>query len=84
MIGHYLSSNNEMCYSTKTQIFFVKTASELSFGSFPKTAPVKIPEGWVATSGRLRRVEENISKSSQPLDGLQCIFCGFAPTGFLV
>jgi len=27
-----------------------KTAPELSFGSFPKTASVKIPEGRVATS----------------------------------
>src|SRR6185437_2340679 len=53
-----------------------KTAPELSFGSFPKTAPVKILEGCVATSGRLRRVEANISKSSQPSDGLQCIFSG--------
>ena len=41
-----------------------KTAPELDFGSFHKTAPVKIPEGRVATSGRLRRVEANFSKSS--------------------
>ena len=52
---------------------------ELGFGSFPKTAPVKISEGRVATSEELRRVEANYSKSSQPLDGLQCIFSGFAP-----
>ena len=61
-----------------------KTAPELGFGSFPKTAPVKIPEGRVATSEGLRRVEANYSKSSQPSDGLQCIFSGFAPKGFLV
>jgi len=61
-----------------------KTAPELGFSSFPKTAPVKIPEGRVATSGRLRRVEANISKSSQSSDGLQCIFSGFAPKGLLV
>jgi len=61
-----------------------KTAPELGFGSFPKTAPVKIPEGRVATSEELRRVEANFSKSSQPSDGLQCIFSGFAPKGFLV
>ena len=61
-----------------------KPPPELGFGSFPKTAPVKIPEGRVATSGRLRRVEANISKSSQPSEGLQCIFSGFAPKGLLV
>ena len=61
-----------------------KTAPELGSGSFPKTAPVKIPKGQVATSGRLRRVEANISKSSQPSDGLQCIFSGFAPKGLPV
>ena len=51
---------------------------------FPKTAPVKIPEGRVATSEDLRRVEANYSKLSQPSDGLQCIFSGFAPKGLLV
>ena len=61
-----------------------KTAPELGFGSFPKTAPVKIPEGRVATSEDLRRVEANYSKLSQPSDGLQCIFSGFAPKGLLV
>ena len=61
-----------------------KTAPELGFGSFPKIAPVKIPEGRVATSEGLHRVEANYSKSSQPSDGLQCIFSGFAPKGFLV
>ena len=61
-----------------------KTAPELGFGSFPKTAPVKIPEGRVATLEELRRVEANYSKLSRPLDGLQCIFSGFAPTGLLV
>jgi len=61
-----------------------KTAPELGFGSFPKTAPVKIPEGRVATSEELRRVEANFSKSSQPSDGLQCIFSCFAPKGLLV
>ena len=61
-----------------------KTTPELGFSSFPKTAPVKIPEGRVATSEELRRVEANFSKSSQPSDGLQCIFSGFAPKGLLV
>ena len=61
-----------------------KTAPELGFGSFPKTAPVKIPEGRVATSEELRRVEAKFSKSSQPSDGLQCIFSVFAPKGLLV
>jgi len=61
-----------------------KTAPELSFASFPKTAPAKIPEGRVATSGRLRRVEANYSKSSQPSDDLQCIFSSFAPKGLVV
>jgi len=61
-----------------------KTAPELGFGSFPKTAPAKIPEGRVATSGRLRRVEANYSKSSQPSDDLQCIFSSFAPKGLVV
>jgi len=61
-----------------------KTAPELGFGSFPKTAPVTIPEGHMATSGRLHRVEANIFKSSWPLDDLQCIFSCFAPTGLLV
>ena len=61
-----------------------KTAPELGFGSFPKTAPMKIPEGRVATSERLRQVEANLSESSRPLDGLQCIFSCFAPTGLLV
>jgi len=61
-----------------------KTAPELGFGSFPKTAPVKIPEGRVATSERLRQFEANLSESSRPLDGLQCIFSCFAPTGLLV
>ena len=42
-----------------------KTAPELDFGSFPKTAPVKIPEGRVATSEGLRWVEANYSKSSR-------------------
>ena len=61
-----------------------KTAPELGFGSFPKTAPVKIPEGRVAISEELRRVKANFSKSSQPSDGLQCIFSCFAPKGLLV
>ena len=61
-----------------------KTAPELGFGSFPKTAPVKIPGGRVATSEGLRRVEANYSKSSQPSDDLQCIFSGFAPKGLVV
>lgn len=61
-----------------------KTAPELGFGSFPKTTPVKIPEGRVATSEELRRVEAKFSKSSQPYDGLQCIFSVFAPKGLLV
>ena len=61
-----------------------KTAPELGFGSFPKTVPVKIPKGRVATSEELRRVEANFSKSSQSSDGLQCIFSGFAPKGLLV
>ena len=51
-----------------------KTPPELGFDSFSKTAPVKIPEGRVATSEGLHRVEANYSKSSQPSDGLQCIF----------
>ena len=63
---------------------FLQNRPELGFGSFPKTAPVKIPEGRVAISEGLRRVEANYSKSSQPSDGLQCIFSGFAPKGFLV
>ena len=42
-----------------------KTAPEPGFGSFTKTTPMKIPEGRMATSGRLRRVEANFSKSSQ-------------------
>src|SRR6185436_16868213 len=58
-----------------------KTAPELVFGSFPKTAPVKIPEGRVATSEGLHWVEANFSKSSQPSDGLQCKFSCFAPKG---
>ena len=61
-----------------------KTAPELGFGSFPKTAPVKIPEGRMATSEGLRRVKAIYSKLSQPSDGLQCIFSGFAPKGLLV
>ena len=63
---------------------FLQNRPELGYGSFPKTAPVKIPEGRVATSGRLHRVEANIFKSSWPLDDLQCIFSCFAPTGLLV
>ena len=75
-----------MCRKHRTGRFgdSSKTAPELGFGSFPKTAPVKIPEGHVATSEELRRVEANYSKSSQPLDRLQCIFSGFAPKGPLV
>ena len=61
-----------------------KTAPELSFGSFPKIVSVKIPEGHVATSEGLHRVEANFFKLSQPSDGLQCIFSGFAPKGLLV
>ena len=61
-----------------------KTAPELGFDSFPKTAPVKIPEGRVAILEELRQVEANFSKSSQPSDGLQCIFSCFAPKGPLV
>ena len=57
---------------------------KLGFGSFPKTAPMKIPKGREATSEDLRRVEANFSKSSQPSDGLQCIFSCFAPKGLLV
>ena len=30
---------------------FLRNRPELGFGSFPKIAPVKIPEGRVATSG---------------------------------
>ena len=41
-----------------------KTAPELGFGSFSKTAPMKIPEGRVATLQGLRRVEANYNKSS--------------------
>jgi len=61
-----------------------KTAPELSFGSFPKTAPMKIPEGRVVTTERLHRFETNLSESSRPLDGLQCIFSCFSPTSHLV
>jgi len=61
-----------------------KTAPELGFGSFPKIAPVKIPEGRVATSEELRRAEANFSKLLQPSDGLQCIVSGFAPKGLVV
>jgi hypothetical protein len=41
-----------------------KTAPNSVLTVFPKLPPLKIPEGRVATSGRLRRVEANISKSS--------------------
>ena len=41
-----------------------KPPPELGFGSFSKTAPVKIPEGRVATSKGLCRVEANYNKSS--------------------
>ena len=61
-----------------------KPPPELGFGSFPKTAPVKIQEGRVAASEELRRVEAKFSKSSQPSDGLQCIFSSFVPKGLLV
>ena len=53
---------------------FLQNRPQLGFGSFPKTAPVKIPEGRVATSKGLRQIEANISNSSQQLEGLQCIF----------
>ena len=44
---------------------FLQNRPELGFGSFHKTAPVKIPEGRVATSEGLRWVEANYSKSSR-------------------
>ena len=61
-----------------------KTAPRTRFRQFSQNCPRKIPEGRVAASEELRRVEAIYSKSSQPSDGLQCIFSGFAPKGLLV
>ena len=63
---------------------FLQNRPRTRFRQFSQNCPVKIPEGRVAISEELRRVEAKFSKSSQPSDGLQCIFSCFAPKGLLV
>ena len=63
---------------------FLQNRPRTRFRQFSQNCPREDCRRTLATSGRLRRVEANISKSSQPSDGLQCIFSGFAPKGLLV